>query len=135
MVMGVIVWSFILAAVITSAGIAVFLWLNSKESDIDDQSYEQNFDPGELVAKYKYQGRDDADESSAASELRRYSQGAEDGSHLQFDYDEGTEASPPVDATSSEAVQRQSVIENGTSEAIEVVEAEIVDVANESNKR
>ncbi|MCB0325222.1 MAG: hypothetical protein KDD69_16680 [Bdellovibrionales bacterium] len=71
---GIIVYSFLFAALACGAGIAVFMWLNSKDSSIDQRTYERKFDPGDMVARYRVQEVTDEDTFDAERDLSRYRQ-------------------------------------------------------------
>lgn len=49
--------SFLLAGLIGFLGVAFFMFLNSKSSDIDRRSYDEDFDPEKMVSSYKISRR------------------------------------------------------------------------------
>ena len=51
--MGVVVWSFILAAVVLGLCAGGFIWLNRKDSTVDTKAYDEEYDPGQVVSSYK----------------------------------------------------------------------------------
>jgi hypothetical protein len=69
---GVIVYAFILAGFITLCGVGFFVWINRRESELDDQSYEHNFDPGSMVEKYRHTGKDEDADIDPTKAFKRY---------------------------------------------------------------
>lgn len=43
----------VLAAGVSLFGVLFFVWLNRKDSSLDERSYDQGFDPGDMVAPYR----------------------------------------------------------------------------------
>jgi hypothetical protein len=70
---GVIVYAFLLAGFITLCGVGLFIWINSRESTLDNKSYDQSFDPGKMVSKYRYTGQDN-ENYDPTKKLKRYAQ-------------------------------------------------------------
>lgn len=73
----VIVWAFVIAGAVTFFGVAFFLWLNAKDSSIDDRAYDEKFDPGSLVTKYQRRELSDEDRIDPAAALKAYAQRGE----------------------------------------------------------
>jgi hypothetical protein len=68
---GVIVYAFLLAGFITLCGVGLFIWINSRESTLDNKSYDRTFDPSKMVSKYKYTGGIEENYDPTAK-LKRY---------------------------------------------------------------
>lgn len=71
---GVIVYAFIIAGFITLCGVVLFVWINRRESELDNQAYEDNFDPGSMVEKYRHTGKDEDAAIDPTKAFRRYAQ-------------------------------------------------------------
>ena len=67
---GVIVYSFILAGIISAICFGVFIWVNIKDRDLDEEIYSKKKDIRNLVSKHKHEGR--VEEESIGS-LKKYS--------------------------------------------------------------
>ncbi len=80
-----ITWLFLAGGLVFAAGIAFFMWLNFRSSTIDDKSYDSDFKPGEMVAKYRYEREDPEDSYDAAHALRKYAHTGDGEESLHYD--------------------------------------------------
>lgn len=58
MIVSIILEFLFFGIVIVAVCFLFFLWLNSKSASIDDKFYEDNFDAGDMVEKYKVTDED-----------------------------------------------------------------------------
>lgn len=49
----IIIKAMVLAAGIGLFGVLFFVWLNRKDSSLDERRYDHGFDPGDMVAPYR----------------------------------------------------------------------------------
>lgn len=90
---GVIIYSFLIAGGICLIAVSLFMWLNAKDSSVDDKAYNDNFHPGALVSKYKVNTRSDEDDFDKKS-LNRYAQKQKEkkAPQTKLEHDEELEA-------------------------------------------
>lgn len=99
----IIVALFLVFGAIIVIGGGIILWLNARDSTMQDQSYTKDFSAGKLVSKYKFLGESDEDKTDPYEELRFYSQGGRPPA-------KGTRPGPPA-PTPSESPQREAEAE------------------------
>jgi hypothetical protein len=87
----IITWIFLGGALLFGACVVFFVWLNFRSSTIDDQSYDSDFHPEEMVSKYRYQREDPEDSFDAAHALRRYAHQSDSEESLRSDEEDENE--------------------------------------------
>lgn len=92
-----LLWACLLAG---AAVIAFFIWLNTRDSKIDDKQYDPQFDPGHAVRMNAFRGTMPDDKIDPAKALRAYAQPVSRG--VRVDKPESEDAPPEVPDTDPE---------------------------------